>query len=138
MMSYLTQNWYWIAAALGSGGALLWLQLRNGAGGGDLEPQAAVMLINREKATVIDVSDAAEFAAAHVRNARHVPLDTIADGVKGLPTNKQLPLVVVCATGARAGKAVAKLKALGYDKAQALRGGLKAWREANLPIDKAA
>ncbi|HIV70767.1 MAG TPA: rhodanese-like domain-containing protein [Candidatus Aquabacterium excrementipullorum] len=136
-MSYITQNWYWIAAALGSGGALLWLQLQSGGGGGDLGAQEAVLLINREKATVIDVSDAADFAAAHVRNARNLPLDTLAEGVKGLPANKQLPIVVVDATGARASKAVAKLKALGYDKAQGLRGGLKAWREANLPIDKA-
>ncbi|MFY9477836.1 MAG: rhodanese-like domain-containing protein [Aquabacterium sp.] len=136
-MSYITENWYWIVAALGSGGALAWLQLKNGGGGGDLSAQDAVMLINREKATVLDVSDAAEFAAGHVRNARHVPLDQIAEGVKGLPSNKQLPLVVIDATGARGTKAVAKLKALGYEKAQALRGGLRAWREANLPIDKA-
>ena len=136
-MSYITENWYWIVAALGSGGALLWLQLQNGGGGGELGAQDAVMLINREKATVLDVGDAAEFAAGHVRNARHVPLDQIADGVKGLPANKQLPIVVIDATGARTGKAVAKLKAMGYDKAQGLRGGLKAWREANLPIDKA-
>jgi rhodanese-related sulfurtransferase len=28
-------------------------------------------------------------------------------------------------------------KKLGYDQAQSLSGGLKAWREANLPVQKA-
>jgi rhodanese-related sulfurtransferase len=28
-------------------------------------------------------------------------------------------------------------KKLGYDKAQVLAGGLKSWKEANLPVEKA-
>ncbi len=31
-----------------------------------------------------------------------------------------------------------KLKTMGYDKAQSLNGGLTAWREANLPVEKSA
>ena len=57
-----------------------------------------------------------------------------------LPTlvkNKAVPVVMVCASGARANRAVAVAKKLGYDKAEALAGGLKAWREASLPIEKA-
>lgn len=136
-MNYVVDNWYWILAAAVSGGGLLWLQLRNGASG-DLSAQEAVMLINRERASVLDVGDAAEFSAGHIKGARHVPLADLADGVKGLPTNKQLPIVVVCATGMRAGKGAARLKQMGYDKAQVLRGGMKAWREANLPTEKTA
>ena len=40
--------------------------------------------------------------------------------------------------GARAGRAAGMLRKLGYEKAQVLVGGLKAWREASLPIDKTA
>ena len=42
-----------------------------------------------------------------------------------------------CASGARANRAVAIAKKLGYDNAQAMAGGLKAWREASLPVEKA-
>ncbi|MDI1257741.1 rhodanese-like domain-containing protein [Aquabacterium sp.] len=136
-MSYLLENWYWLVAALASGGLLLWPQIKGGANGG-LTPANAVHLINREKAQVIDVCDAAEFAAGHVVGAKNIPLDTLADKVKGLPGNKTTPLVVVCATGARSTKAVAQLKTMGYEKAQVLAGGLKAWREANLPVEKSA
>jgi rhodanese-related sulfurtransferase len=43
----------------------------------------------------------------------------------------------VCATGARAARAAGILRKLGYEKAQPLAGGLAAWREANLPVEKA-
>ncbi len=135
--SFLADNWYWAVAAAASGGVLLWQQLQNGLAAGGLSPAVAVQLINRERAQVIDVCEPAEFAAGHVAGAKNVPLAQIAAG-KGLPSNKKLPLVVVCASGQRAAKAAAELKALGYENAQPLGGGLKAWREANLPVEKTA
>jgi rhodanese-related sulfurtransferase len=51
--------------------------------------------------------------------------------------NKTLPLILVCPTGARANRALAVARKLGYDKAQVLAGGLKAWKDANLPLEKA-
>jgi rhodanese-related sulfurtransferase len=135
--SFVADNWYWMVAAGASGGALLWLQLKEGAGmAGGVSPAAAVQLINKERAQVIDVCEATEFAAGHVAGAKNLPMGDLAGG-KGLPGNKKLPLIVVCATGTRSGKAVAQLKAMGHENAQSLAGGLKAWREANLPIEKA-
>jgi len=133
--SYIADNWYWMVAAGASGALLLWQQIKEGSGGG-LSPALAVQLINKEKAQVIDVCEPAEFAAAHVAGAKNIPLGEIGSG-KGLPGNKKLPLVVVCAAGVRSAKAVTQLKAMGYENVQSLAGGLKAWREANLPIDKA-
>ena len=46
--------------------------------------------------------------------------------------------MVVCPTGARAGRAAGMLRKAGYEKARVLAGGLKAWREANLPVEKSA
>jgi len=135
--SFVADNWYWMVGAAASGGALLWLQLKEGVGmSGGVSPAVAVQLINRERAQVIDVCEASEFAAAHVAGAKNVPLGELANG-KGLPGNKKLPLIVVCASGVRSAKAVTQLKAMGYENARSLGGGLKAWREANLPIDKA-
>jgi rhodanese-related sulfurtransferase len=134
--SYIAHNWYWMVAAGASGGMLLWLQIKDGVGAsGGVSPALAVQLINKEKGQVIDVCDAAEFAAGHVAGAKNLPLAELASG-KGLPSNKALPLVVVCASGQRAAKAAAQLKAMGYANAQPLAGGLKAWREANLPVAK--
>jgi len=43
----------------------------------------------------------------------------------------------MCASGTRAQRALATAKKLGYEQAQVVAGGLKAWKEANLPIEKA-
>ncbi|HEX2010933.1 MAG TPA: rhodanese-like domain-containing protein [Roseateles sp.] len=137
-MKFLIDNWYLVLAAAVSGGLLMWPTLMRSAAGAALSTAEAVRLVNREKAVLIDVSEPAEFAAGHVAGARNVPLAAIEAGNKQLPSNKALPVVVLCANGARAGRAAGMLRKLGYEKAQALAGGTAAWREANLPVEKAA
>lgn len=131
------QNLVLILAALAYGGMLLWPLLVSGSQGAAVSTAAAVQLINREKGVLIDVSEPEEFAKAHAAGARNIPFGQI-EGHKALPSNKALPLVLVCPTGARAGRAAGMLRKLGYEKAQVLAGGLKAWREANLPVERAA
>jgi rhodanese-related sulfurtransferase len=136
-LNFLLDNWILVLAALTSGGLLLWPTLVNSSQAAALSPAEAVRLMNREKAVLIDVCEPAEFAAAHVAGARNIPLDAL-EGHKSLPSNKALPLVVLCKSGARSQRAVATLRKLGYENAQALAGGLNGWREANLPIEKSA
>lgn len=136
-MKFLLDNWFLVVAALVSGGLLLWPKLRGGAQGGAVSPSEAVRLINREKAVLIDVSEPAEYAASHASNSKNVPFGSL-ESSTDLPKNKALPLVVVCPTGARATRAVAILRKLGFENTRALAGGLAAWREANLPTEKSA
>ncbi|WKB52054.1 rhodanese-like domain-containing protein [Eleftheria terrae] len=137
-MKFLIDNWYLVLAAFVSGGLLVWPALTRGSRAGGVTPAQAVMMINREKAVVVDVSEPREYAAGHVAGSRNVPLANLESAGKELPSNKALPLILVCATGARASRAVATLKKLGYQNVQPLGGGLAAWREANLPIEKSA
>lgn len=136
-MKFILENWFLILAAVVSGGLLLWPVLQRGVSGPRLTPQEAVMLINREKAQLIDVSEPAEFAAGHAVGARNVPFESLESSTE-LPKNKALPLVVLCPSGARASRAVAILRKLGYENSRALAGGLNGWREANLPVEKSA
>jgi rhodanese-related sulfurtransferase len=136
-LNFLLQNWYLILAALVSGGMLLWPLVVSGSQGGAVATAEAVRLVNREKGVLIDVSEPGEFAKGHAVGARNIPFGQL-EGHKSLPSNKALPLVVVCPTGARASRAAGMLRKLGYEKAAPLAGGLKAWREANLPVEKSA
>lgn len=136
-MKFILENWYLFVMAFVSGGLLLWPSLQRGAGGGRIGPAEAVQLINREKAVLIDVSEPAEYAAAHAGGSKNVPFGQL-ETSNELPKNKALPLVLVCPTGARAGRAVAVLKKRGHENTQALAGGLAAWREAQLPVEKSA
>ena len=136
-MKFLLDNWYLILAALTSGGLLLWPALQRRGGPNRVSVPEAVRLINREKAVLIDVSEPAEFAAGHATQARNIPFGSL-EGSRALPTNKAVPLLLMCPTGARAQRAVATLRKLGYEKATAVIGGLNAWREAQLPVEKSA
>ena len=137
-MKFFVDNWHLFLAALVSGALLLWPLLRKGAGGaGAVSTGEAVRLINREKGVLIDVSEPAEFAAGHANGARNVPVGQLGTS-KDLPSNKALPLLVLCPTGGRAGRAAALLRKAGYERAAAVTGGTAAWREAQLPVAKAA
>ena len=125
-----------ISVALASG-FMLFLPVMQGAATAGLSAQQAVQMINREKAQVIDVCSAEEFAAGHLIGARHVPLDQLEQQLAGVAKNKSQPLILVCASGLRSKRAVAVAKKLGYEQAHSLTGGLKAWKEANLPVEKA-
>ena len=126
-----------ISIALASGGMLVWPMIAGGLNAGALSASGAVQLINREKAVVVDVCEVEEFASGHVGGAKNIPFSELEDKLPGAVKNKSLPLILVCATGARANRAVTVAKKLGYQQAQALGGGLKAWKDANLPLEKA-
>ena len=95
-----------------------------------------MQLINREKAVVIDVCEAEEFAAGHRGRRQEHPARAARAEAAGRVKNKALPLILVCQTGARSGRAVAIAKKLGYAQAHNLSGGLGAWRSASLPVEK--
>jgi rhodanese-related sulfurtransferase len=136
-VKFLMDNWMLISVALSSGLLLLWPVIAGGARPGSLSPAGAVQLINREKAVVIDVGEPHEFALGHVVGSKNVPFGQIESKLPGLVKNKSLPVIMVCPVGARAAKAAEAAKKMGFEQAQAIAGGLKAWKETGLPVEKA-
>jgi rhodanese-related sulfurtransferase len=135
-VKFIIDNWMLVSVALASGAMLLWPAIQ-GATAGGLSTANAVQLINRERAVVVDVSETEEFAQGHVGGAKNVPVGQLEQRLPEVVKNKTVPLILVCPNGARANRALAVAKKLGYEKAQVLAGGLKAWKEANLPVEKA-
>ena len=111
MLNFFIENWVLLLVAFVSGAMLVWPMVRGGGRGGAVGPSEAVRLMNREKAVVVDIREPGEYATGHVVGGRNIPLAQL-EGSKDLPTNKALPVVVVCATGARAGRAVSTLRKL--------------------------
>ena len=136
-MKFLIDNWMLISIALASGGMLVWPLIAGGMNAGALNANGAVQLINREKAVVVDVCEANEFATGHVTGAKNIPLGELEAKLPGMVKNKGLPVILVCTSGARSNRAVSIAKKLGYEQAQSLGGGLKAWKDANLPVERA-
>ncbi len=136
-MKFFLDNWFLVALALASGAMLFIPGLRGRAAAAGISPSAAVTLINREKAQIVDVCDKAEFDAGHLPHAKHIPLAQREAKLSSSVKNKTTPLILVCASGMRSAKAQAIAQKLGYDKAVSLQGGTAAWKAANFPLEKA-
>jgi rhodanese-related sulfurtransferase len=134
-VTFILDNWMLLAIALSSGFFLL-LPVLQGAAGAGISPTEAVQLMNREKAVVVDVCSGDEYAAGHVGGARHVPLGELQTRLGEVVKNKSTPIILVCASGMRSKGAQAIARKLGYEQVHSLQGGLKAWKEANLPVEK--
>jgi rhodanese-related sulfurtransferase len=133
-VKFLLDNWMLITVAVASGVALLFPVLSAGKG---LNPQDMVQLMNREKATVIDVCEPDEFARGHVIGAKNVPLSQLEDKLSQVVKNKAGHVIMVCQVGARSARAAATARKLGFENVQSLAGGLKAWQAASMPVEKA-
>ena len=135
-MEFVRNNLLLFAVAIVSGAMLLWPLVRRGTGGPSVDPSEATHLINREEALVIDVRDPGEYGQGHILGARNVPLTRIVEGVAGVVKRKDRPLVVYCDGGSRSSKAAAALKQQGYSRVASLSGGIGAWQQAGLPVEK--
>jgi rhodanese-related sulfurtransferase len=126
-------NYLYIATALVSGAMLVWPVVRRGAGGSAVSPQEATLMINRQDALVIDIRSADDFGKAHILNARNIPLAQLESRAAELNKLKAKP-VLVCEGGARSGAAA--LRKVGFEKVYTIAGGLAAWQQAGLPVEK--
>ena len=135
-MNFLLENWLLIFVAVTSGVALLLPNLQN-LGAPSLSPTQAVLLMNREKAHIVDVRSPEEFATGHLIGAKNIPMDKQQADLGKSISDKKRPLILVCASGMRSQKAVGVAKAQGFEQAHSLGGGLKIWQDANLPLEKA-
>jgi rhodanese-related sulfurtransferase len=106
--------------------------------GKQLAVSAAVQLINRRDAAIIDVREPDEFKSGRIPNARNVPLAKVLDGAKGLEKLKAKPILVVCQTGSRSGQAAGSLHKQGFADVVTLSGGMNAWQQAGMPVEKDA
>jgi len=138
-VKFLTDNVLLIGLALGSAFMLLLPMIKKTSGGAaNVSPADAVMLINRSNAVVLDVRNDTEFAAGHITDAKHIPVEQLADRLAELKKYKDKPVLVNCQAGIRSSKACSILLKNEFTKVYNLEGGLNAWEKANLPVIKAA
>lgn len=123
--------------AVVTGCMLLWpLVSRAGRTAKDVGPFEAVQLINRQDAVVIDVRDAADFEKGHIANAKNIPQAQIEQRLKELERLKSKPVILSCQSGSRSASAEGVLRKNGFTEVFTLRGGLAAWTQASMPLEK--
>ena len=135
IIEFATNHWLLLLAfALVSG--LLVHNLVSGGGQGQIDPQRAVELINREDAVVVDIRPVADFSEGHILSALNLPLNGFKKQIGQLKKYQERPIIVSCRSGAQSVQACRDLRREGFGKVYNLRGGILAWQNANLPITR--
>jgi sulfur dioxygenase len=96
------------------------------------------VLGNLAAVRLVDVRESAELVSelGHIANAEHVPLATLKESASDW--RRDAPVVVVCRSGGRSGKAALELEGLGFSRVGSLRGGMLEWTRRRFPTTRSA
>ncbi|MCP2255471.1 Rhodanese-related sulfurtransferase [Prauserella aidingensis] len=78
---------------------------------------------------LIDVRAPGEFASLHIPGSYNVPLGLLREHRKELTTRLGDPVVLVCASGARAEQARGLMESAGLERLSVLHGGIAGWEQ---------
>ena len=138
-MAFLEKNWILVLAMLVSGAMLVWpLIARRLSPVKEIGTLNVTQLMNHENAVLLDLREPAEFKGGKLPGAVHIPLSQLAQRGDELAKLAARPVVAYCALGRRSAMVGGALTKLGFTQIYSLRGGVKAWREAGLPVDEAS
>ena len=89
-----------------------------------------------ERFHLVDVREDGEFAVDHIAGARHIGRGVLERDVETLIPGKDEPIVLYCGGGFRSALSADNLQRMGYTNVVSMDGGIRAWREAEYPIEK--
>ena len=95
-------------------------------------------LIKRNQVqALVDVRSAiTQAATGRIPGARAIDMQRIAEGFQGVPVDGEVILYCACPNEATAVKVAQKLKKIGYKRIRPLQGGIDAWIEAGLEVER--
>ena len=138
-MAFAEKNWILFLAFFLSGAMILWPVIqRRMSPVKEIGTVNVTQLINHQNALLLDVREPGEFTGGKLPNAVHIPLSQLKDRVGELAKMTSRPVVVYCGLGRRARAAGSLLASAGFGSIYMLSGGLKAWKDAGLPLETAA
>jgi rhodanese-related sulfurtransferase len=107
---------------------------RNLSGISNVEPRQATRLLNTENAVMVDIRSTKDFREGHIANSIH--LEATQDASSALDKYRNKPLIVYCNSGNRSIGMCGKLHKQGFATVYNLKGGILAWRKAELPVSR--
>lgn len=99
-------------------------------------PVIAERLQRGEKFHFVDVREDDEWRAGRARGAIHIGKGVIERDIETKIPNKDDEIVLYCGGGFRSALAAEVLQRMGYRNVSSMDGGMRGWRDANLPEDK--
>jgi glyoxylase-like metal-dependent hydrolase (beta-lactamase superfamily II)/rhodanese-related sulfurtransferase len=84
---------------------------------------------------ILDVRERDAYDGGHIPGARHVARGQLELRIDQMLPDPTTPVLTCCEFGKISTLAAATLRTMGFTRAVALDGGMKAWREAGYPLD---
>jgi len=98
----------------------------------NLEPADVARWLKEDAVVLIDVREPAEYAAERIQGALLFPLSTF--DPHALPESGKRQIVFLCGSGMRSATALMKCQDAGLGHDNHMKGGLKGWKAAGLPV----
>lgn len=136
-IEFATNHWdLFLALAI-----ILFMMFSGGLGGRirgfkEVSPAESVQILNHDDALMLDVREDSEYKEGHILDSMHIPLGKLPDRLDELEKYRQKPIIVSCRSGHRSANACAKLRKNGFENLFNLKGGVMAWQNAGLPLQK--
>ena len=89
--------------------------------------------LGARKAILVDVRAPSEYQEGHIPGAVLIPLPALEQRMAELP--KDQPIILQCGSGSRSSVAAAILRSKGIHNVENLKGGIGAWKKAELPLE---
>lgn len=83
---------------------------------------------------ILDVRTVDEFNQGFITGAINVNINDVPANLAQLPTDKAVPIVVLCQSGHRGAIVMMYLQMMGYTNVRNLGGGMNGWINAELPV----
>ncbi len=97
--------------------------------------EEAVRLYNNG-AWVLDVRSEGEYKTGYIGEAKNMTAAEVTNQIEQLKTHQSEDVLVYCQSGARSASVAKQLVKAGFTKVNNLSGGVMAWKNAGLPLNK--
>jgi phage shock protein E len=87
-------------------------------------------------AILVDVREESDWREGHAHGARHLSRGVIELEIEEQVPDVTKPIICYCGGGSRSALVAESLQKMGYENVRSMTGGLRAWREADLPLAK--
>ncbi len=101
----------------------------------EISPQEASELAKSGGAALIDVREESEWREGHAARAQHLSRGMLEVEIEERIPNPDQAIICYCGAGGRSALAAANLQRMGYTNVKSMAGGMKAWKEAGLPMN---
>jgi rhodanese-related sulfurtransferase len=137
ILQFIQNHWLLCAAAFVILALLIFEEIKSKISGiPKLSAQDTVLWLNRENAVLVDLRSKTAFSSGHILGAINILRAEIDSNLKKLEPHKSQSIILADDRDTDASSAGVKLQKAGFTKIYVLAGGLGAWKDAQLPLNK--